>query len=322
MNTKKPIAPIFLFSSIEKVKEHANYLSVLGRQANYSRQHDLVAQIGDKLKNLSSQTEHAGMFLEVLSKVNQWTEDNFEARKTLDLLSATAPLHVRSSAVFLLGMRAFRYGQRADAKRLLSESIKLSSIDDCAPLTRAQSINTMYLILSEEDAKKEAIELLKANHPYTLALGRVIPAVLGNQLNNIAYELCLEGNLDLAHRYSTQACAHPSAIHNPGWFETKAEIEQKLSEKPSRSFIAVPNSFEKFNERGGDNALKRDVDWRFVVRKTDSDPATIFRVRKAMWDGHSDIDSISKESGLDISTVSIISNALNEFDTLQRTRIN
>jgi hypothetical protein len=322
MDIKKQLTPIFIFSSIEKLKEYTNYLSILGRQANYSRQHDLVADIGDELKNLSPRTEHAGLFFEALSKVNQWTEDSPEVRKILDFLSATAPLPVRSGAVFLLGMRACRYSKFEEAKRLLSESIKLSSIDDCAPLTKVQSINAMYTILSEEGAKKESIKLLKANHPQVLILGRIIPAVLGSQLNNIAYELFLEGELYLALKYSIHACSLPGAIYNSCWFETKAEIEQKLSEKPSRSVVAIPSSFERFNQFGDSESQKSEADWRFVINKTDSDPATVFKVRKAMWDGRDDVVTISKESGLDIHTASIIFDALKEFDVLQRTGIN
>jgi hypothetical protein len=141
-------------------------------------------------------------------------------------------------------LKAYRHNEFKEAKKLFVESVNLSLIDNCAPVTRITSLNAMYSILSQEGARKESIALLEAIYPEAAIVGQMFPTLIGDVLNNWAFEKYEASELKLAYNISIQACALPVSIYHPEWHETKVEIEAKMKEQPSKDLVFIPQNFE------------------------------------------------------------------------------
>jgi hypothetical protein len=258
--TNPKIKNIFIVSASlsEVIELQTSKLSLLARQAHYARDYNRLAVVGSELMNLSSRSEDVGRYFRSLAArrlgLKEYNETVFEE------LANRSSLPVRAASTLALGMRALRSKQTDDAFRLFQESYRLSTKSDRTSITTIHTITSVSQLFSQEGSHRESLEIMKAIHPAVREWGRVFPYLLGEQYNNLAYELFKTGQLAEAHYTVNKACAMPIARAYPEWFETKLEIEEKLRETPSRTTVFVPSDFNKktTTKNNPDNAAEKN----------------------------------------------------------------
>lgn len=238
--SSKEIIKRFFIRSVS-YQERVDGLTYLGRQAQFERNYPAVAAVAEALQELG---EPAGLYFEAISLSRLWqSEETGRAKKIFESLVDNAPKAIRAAALLTLANRDYRIGDTETAKRRFLQTSKLSV--DTSPLTHLFSLNALSRALSDEGAKKESFQILLSTYPAAVQLGRLFPTILGDQLNNMAYELAGHGHLHTAWEYINRACALEAAINYPVWFETRAEIEQKIKKTKHRSTITVPSNYDR-----------------------------------------------------------------------------
>lgn len=240
LNTTRPaISSFFILSASlsEVVDTKISKLSFIGRQAYYAHDYNRLAVIGNELMNLSARSEDVGRYFHSIAEhrlgLKGFDETVFEELAN----QSSAP--VRAASIHALGLQALRYRKTDEALRLFLESYNLSVTNNRSSIIGIHAANSVSELFSINGSHGESLKLLRAIHPAVCEWGRVYPLLLGEQFNNVAYELFKLGELSAAQYTINKACAMPIAKLNPEWFETKAEIEDKLREKKSPSLVAV-----------------------------------------------------------------------------------
>lgn len=320
MDTKKSIAPILIFSSVEKIKERINFVSYLARRAYLERDHELLATTSEELLNLSPYSENIGKYFQAFVR-KQDGQTEAAIKSMAELSNASEPM-IRAGALLFLGLEERDSENLSDAVKLIRQSYEIAISQNPASLIALHCQDNLSMILSMQGAHRESLEVLKLIYPISKQMEQFFPAQMGNALNGLAYETYKNGEFAIAKWYSARACALPSSVRFPEYFETKAEIENQINQKASRSFISLSGSYEHSQILEHETRKSGYTDWRFVIGKASTDAATILKVRKAMWDGCSDASHIAKETGLDYTISNSVFNALKELDTLRTIRVN
>jgi hypothetical protein len=323
MTAKKQITPRFIvISSIEKITERATYLSYLARRAYTVRDYNQLAVFSESLINLSP-FKDIGEFYQALALSKQGAGDIEKARNIFCKLTESPLVQLRAASLLAMGVSEYNRKNYQEASRLFIEAGKVSISENiCAPITFVNSQNALSIIQADNGAYSESLKLLQGVEPIVRIIGCYFPAIQGEFYNNYACGFLDFGDTQTALQFNHKALQNPFVSRYPEWLATREDIKEKLNQKTSRSFVSVPSSFMGFNESEANKPEKSEADWRLVIHKTATDPATVLKVRIAMWEGCGDTESISKESGLDICTTNIIFDALKELDALQRTGIN
>lgn len=207
----------------------------------YTRDFDRLAEVGKGLIELSPRSEDAGRFYYSVARIGLGLGE-FDIR-TFEELAESESLSVRAASLLALGGQALRAEENDEAARLFRLSYDLCRLSGEAPLTSLHARCAMSLLLSKNGYHKKSLELLQQIQPAAYQWGSVFRILLGEQFNNVAYELSMLGELQAAQYAINKACAMPVAAYYPEWFETKKEIEAGIQEKQSQPRIFTPGTF-------------------------------------------------------------------------------
>ncbi len=189
--------------------------------------------------------EPIGLYFEAVAIARQGkAKEKSAAIKTLEHLCEATPAAIRASSLLSLGIYEQEQGKNQEAKRLFLYAATLS--ENVAPVTHFLSLSAVSGILSQEGANRQSLDILQSIHPAVVYWGGVYPALLGEQLNNLAYELCQLGELRTSWDYINKACLLQTAVHHPEWLNTKKEIAAKRAEQKSDYLTAIPRSYGQY----------------------------------------------------------------------------
>ena len=221
----------------EVVDTKISSLSFLARQSYYSRDYDHLAALGNELMSLSARSEDVGRYFYSIAEHRlgrkKFNINEFEA------LASRSLQPVRAASHLALGLWALQEGKSDEALLRFREAYTLSTANSCAPITAIHTASSASYRLSLKGSHKESLDILQTIHPVVRSWGRVFPFLLGEQLNNIAYEMVQLGHLSGARYAIDRACALPVARAYPEWFETRGEVaeKQRLISRQGSAFI-------------------------------------------------------------------------------------
>ena len=223
----------------EVVDTKINGLSFLARQSYYSRDYSRLATIGNELMSLSARSEDVGRYFYSIAE-HRLGRKEFNKNEFEDLAGHSSQ-PVRAASHLALGLWALQERKSDEALLRFQESYKLATANSAAPLTAIHTASSASYLLSLKGSHKESLDILRMIHPVVCNWGQVFPFLLGEQFNNMAYEMLQLGHLSAARYAIDRACALPVARAYPEWFETRVEIEEKQREvSPERSaFLPV-----------------------------------------------------------------------------------
>jgi tetratricopeptide (TPR) repeat protein len=240
---KQTLRNLFIFSTsiAERVNQKIQHLTFAARQAYYERDYHKVALCSEELINLSPRSEFAGLYFHALANSQQGNNTNQEAQRIYEMLAQDAPSSVQSAAMLALGLKALQSNQLDEAKRLLTESNKISVVNTCAPITAIQTQSALSALYSQQGDHYKSALILKKMLPDVFILGRAFPAYLGAELNNYAYELGQLRQFQAASQIISSVVSSSYANLYPEWQETACEIHEAQTKPcPNRSSISVP----------------------------------------------------------------------------------
>jgi hypothetical protein len=225
---KQILKNFFIFSTSieEKVNQKIQHLTFQARQAYYIRDYSKVAQYSKELLNLSPRSEYAGLYFQALSISQHGSGNNQETEQAYQMLAQDAPPAVQSAAILALGLKALSSNQLDDAKKLLTESYRISVVNNCAPITAVQTKSALSNLYSLQGNHQASALILEGLLPDILILGKAFPAFSGVEFNNYAYELNQLGQFQKATQIINTALSSPYASAYPEWQETAREIEE------------------------------------------------------------------------------------------------
>jgi hypothetical protein len=246
---KQILRNLFIFSTSieEKVNQKIQHLTFQARQAYYNRDYRKVAQCSDELIKLSPRSEYAGLYFHALSISQYGSGSNQETEQIYKMLAQNAPPAVQSAAILALGLKALKSNQLDDARRLLTESYRISVVNNCAPITAIQTqsaLSTLYSLQGDNQASALVLEELL---PELLILGKAFPAYLGIELNNYAYALHQLGEFQKATHLINGALSLPHASAYPEWQETAHEIQEAQAQSHRNDASVAVSSSKSLN---------------------------------------------------------------------------
>ncbi len=232
VNSKQQTIKNFLIS-LHSYRERLNGLTYLARQFSFARNYPALAVVVEELENYS---EPAGLYFESLAKMRQGETQKATAIKIFQQLSDSDNPVVQAASLIPLALDCYQRGETDSAQSLISQAIKESADQ---PITQISAKAYQSLFLSLEGNRQESLDVLRAIHPAVVHWGRVYPALLAHQYNNIAYELACDGQFDGASQIIKGVLELPIAKAYPEWQETATEIALLRAARPSRCQVAI-----------------------------------------------------------------------------------
>jgi hypothetical protein len=230
----KPITNLLIVTSSisESVDVAAKHLSFLARQAYTNRDYNRLAVLADSLINLSARSEAAGRYYQALALSREGKGNRQEFQNIVQPLADDAPLPIRSASVLALGVAAIRKGDYHEAKNLLIEANRMSLSDNlCAPITAINAQHALSSLLSFQGFHEESLDIMRGLKPLIEVVGKFLPTMYFDYLNNTAYEYFSLGDLTTASHIIRKVLKSPNMHAFPEWQETADDIYQAISEK-------------------------------------------------------------------------------------------
>ncbi len=207
---------------------NAQSLSLAGWQAHFLRDNDALAQIGNRLLDLSVNTEQQGLFFSALSKKSQ---NPYQAKNELENLLESSSQNIRNAANLMLG--GYYCSFKGDLKSASTHNMKAAQValkkENYLIYFVAQQVTS--LILSINGNHRRSLDILRELRPIADWLGLIFPTAYFDFYNSVAYELFQLGECRNAHHIITKVCASHLKTLRPEWEETKREIEQVYKPK-------------------------------------------------------------------------------------------
>jgi hypothetical protein len=241
--TAKQIKNFFIIQSSvrESVEVTAQHLSFLASQAYWNRDYSRLAVLADSLINMSARSEAAGRYYQALALSQQGKGKREMTENTFQQLANHESLPIRSSSILALGLKSMRDGAFDEAGHLFLEANRMSLSNNlCAPTTAINAQNALSMIFSLKGAHQESFDILRGLRPLVGLVGKYLPAVYYDYLNNCACELFSLGDETTAANLIQKVSASPMYLVYPEWQETAADIRLAISEKqPARTRVYV-----------------------------------------------------------------------------------
>lgn len=209
-------------------------LSFLARQAYLHRDYSRLTDLADSLINLSARSEAAGRYYQALALSKGGKGKIQEAQNTFQQLADNSPLPIRSASILAMGVTAMQKGSYDEAEEFILEASRMSLSNNlCAPVITINAQNVLATILSIKGAHKESLEILRGLRPLAGVVGKYLPAIYYDYLNNTACELFSLGDVTTAAQLIKPLSESPLFASRPEWQETAADIQQAISAKHS-----------------------------------------------------------------------------------------
>jgi hypothetical protein len=232
---------LFMTTSVlDKLSETAKGLAFLARQAYVNRKFESLKKISERLL-----PSDVGLYFQAMADSKHGDGDMQSVRKTFACLADSPLTQVRAAARLFWGWDNLRYENFTEAKRLIMQASHLATSEGmCAPLTYINAQNALSVLLAENGAYKESLNLIKNNESLIMRLSHFYPVVLGEYYNNAACSYNDLNELDLAYYYSNKAVSMKVSANYKEWYETRKDIEEKLGQRGG-SVFTVPSSYSR-----------------------------------------------------------------------------
>lgn len=248
----KIVSNLLILASSQARPLHASQLVHRANQKFFERDYDSLAALARQLLEMSPQTEAAGLYYQALAICRDRDGGQLEARKIFEALANHPTPTLR--ALSLAGLASdghYHFKQPTPFSWSLLTQVAQITYDCGAYLPFFQSQSELSVHRSLSGDHHSALMYLKGIAKGMKWVKTIYPAAYGDYLNDLAYELAFTGELVAAQHYIGQVLASPFAQRFPArfpvWFETQAEINEKLQQQTrNRSTIVVPPARESY----------------------------------------------------------------------------
>jgi hypothetical protein len=219
---------IFSTSIAERINQKIQHLTFRARQAYYERNYREVATAGQELTAIESATEYGQYFL-ALAESQQGKRKSNNAKKLFQHLADSPNDAVRAASMLALGLQAYRAKDYKEARCLIKHACEIADRCGKALITSTMCRTSLAAIHSDLGDYRASISLIHESLPAIYLIGQRIPAYLGMELNNYAYELNRINKPEYASQVITIALNSPYSKLYPEWSDTKSQIDAKLN---------------------------------------------------------------------------------------------
>lgn len=199
-------------------------LSYEARQAYLVRDNARLKDAGERLINLSPDSEPIGRYYLALAMERQSRDSHERARNKFGLLIGSKNFPVRIASMVALAGAEISLNQSGElAEKLLIEASTLALRTNCLiNFINAQSL--FSVLLSNDGNHKESLQILRGLQPIIENLGSQYEVVKSDFYNSVAYELAQSGKHEVAKGFVSIPLNSPHLPKYPEWLETAKEV--------------------------------------------------------------------------------------------------